>query len=318
MCKHHDLDDNIDDLFGGSNVVPINEAAAFAIKALSNYRGAESQPANGVKLYEEPCPKCKGSGRFVAYTGRTVGNCFHCKGTGKVTFKTSPEARAKSAEQRAALADRKRQELAAQVKVWIEENKAETQWIIEAGNRGFGFASQMFEALNTYGSLTERQLAAVRRCMAKDAERAEERQKIAERAPDVNEQALDRIHAAFNAALANDIKFPKLRLDAFIFSLVRSGINEGSIYVKSIEKDDLGERRYLGKITEGRFFKAFKTTDEEQAQIIAAASDPEAAAIAYGRRLGACSVCGRKLTNHASIDAGIGPICRSKFGWGII
>lgn len=315
MCNHHDLDDNIDDLFGGSNVVPINDAAAFAIKALGNHRGAESQPPKGVKHYEEPCPKCNGSGRFVSYSGRTVGNCFHCKGTGKVTFKTSPEARAKGAEQRAAAAARKQAELVEKTNAWTAQHEAEVVWMGAAAGRGFEFASNMLSSLAQWGSLTDNQLAAVRRCMAKDAERDEERQKIAERAPDVNEQALDRIHAAFNAALANDIKFPKLRLDAFIFSLVRSGPNEGSIYVKSIDKDDFGERRYLGKITEGRFFKAFKTTDEEQAQIIAAASDPEAAAIAYGRRLGACSVCGRKLTNHASIDAGIGPICAEKFGW---
>jgi uncharacterized CHY-type Zn-finger protein len=96
---------------------------------------------------------------------------------------------------------------------------------------------------------------------------------------------------------------------------VRSGRNAGSIYVKSIEKDDMGERQYYGKITDGRFFRAFKCTDEDKKRIIEAASDPEAAAIAYGRREGKCSVCSRTLTNHESIDRGIGPICAERFGW---
>ena len=33
----------------------------------------------------------------------------------------------------------------------------------------------------------------------------------------------------------------------------------------------------------------------------------------FGRHFGVCCVCGRTLTNGASIDAGIGPICSSKF-----
>lgn len=33
----------------------------------------------------------------------------------------------------------------------------------------------------------------------------------------------------------------------------------------------------------------------------------------FGRRTGTCCVCGRTLTNQDSIEAGIGPICSSKF-----
>lgn len=312
MCANHKdaLNDDLSDIFGPATIS--DEHADFALSHLSKGR---LEPVKGDALYEEPCPKCNGSGRFVSYAGRTVGNCFHCKGTGKVTFKTSPETRAKNQAQRDAAAARKQAELSAKIKLWIEGHDAETKWIVTAGARGFAFAQEMFEAVMKWGALTERQLAAVHRCMAKDAEREEERQKIAERAPDVDTAALGKIHAAFESALSRDIKFPKMRLDTFLFSLVRSGANEGAIYVKSIEKDDLGERQYLGKIVEGRFFRAFKCSAETEARIIEAASDPEAAAIAYGRREGACSICGRKLTNHASIDAGIGPICADKFGW---
>jgi hypothetical protein len=37
--------------------------------------------------------------------------------------------------------------------------------------------------------------------------------------------------------------------------------------------------------------------------------------VAYGKRTGACSCCGRELTNGESIDRGIGPICAEKYGW---
>ena len=49
---------------------------------------------------------------------------------------------------------------------------------------------------------------------------------------------------------------------------------------------------------------------------IDAATDPLAAAIAYGRETGSCSCCGRELTNKVSIDLGIRPICREKWGLG--
>lgn len=41
-----------------------------------------------------PCAKCAGSGRFVAYTGRVVGPCFACKGTGLATISAAPVAMA--------------------------------------------------------------------------------------------------------------------------------------------------------------------------------------------------------------------------------
>lgn len=42
---------------------------------------------------------------------------------------------------------------------------------------------------------------------------------------------------------------------------------------------------------------------------------PRAAAIRYGKELGACSICNRELTNNDSIEAGIGPVCAQKAGW---
>jgi hypothetical protein len=42
---------------------------------------------------------------------------------------------------------------------------------------------------------------------------------------------------------------------------------------------------------------------------------PQAAMIRYGLELGHCGHCGRTLTNEASREAGIGPICLAKMGW---
>jgi hypothetical protein len=42
-------------------------------------------------------------------------------------------------------------------------------------------------------------------------------------------------------------------------------------------------------------------------------ADPLATAQRYGRESGVCCSCGRDLTDPASIDAGIGPICAQKF-----
>lgn len=43
------------------------------------------------------------------------------------------------------------------------------------------------------------------------------------------------------------------------------------------------------------------------------AADPGGAAIRYGREIGACSICGLRLTNHLSRALGIGPVCGGRF-----
>ena len=42
--------------------------------------------------------------------------------------------------------------------------------------------------------------------------------------------------------------------------------------------------------------------------------DPMAAAQAHGHDTGNCSACGRLLTNELSVEIGIGPICRGRWG----
>lgn len=98
--------------------------------------------------------------------------------------------------------------------------------------------------------------------------------------------------------------------DTFVFSRAPdTGRNAGAIYVK-----ENGE--YLGKVTADQFYPTFSCDDTTRDRIITAAADPHTAAKAYGMRVGVCSCCNRELTNGISIELGIGPICREKFGWG--
>src|SRR5580704_9130342 len=99
MTNFDDLNDPLDELFGGSTGTP---------RPIARELPAEVQAA----VFVEKCPSCRGSGNFVSYSGRIVGPCFKCKGKGKFERKTSPEARATA---RAKSAERK-------------VNKAATNW----------------------------------------------------------------------------------------------------------------------------------------------------------------------------------------------
>jgi hypothetical protein len=80
------------------------------------------------------------------------------------------------------------------------------------------------------------------------------------------------------------------------------------------EQGDYGLKpKYLGKVTPAGCDS--RLGDDVKAIIMGAANDPLNAAIRYGKVSGSCSCCGRELTDPKSIEAGIGPICATKFGW---
>lgn len=299
-CQHDGLDDDLSDIFG--DLPADTDASTFAKAALSN--------ANSTITYEETCPACNGSGRFRSYSGRIVGECFKCKGKGVRKFKQSAEQREKARERAAAKRQAQANEAATKAAVWFAANPAEAKWLRDAAARGFEFAQSLQEALLKYGHLTEKQEAAVRKAAAKSA--ARQAQWAAERAErDANKAdvEIDRIAQAFAAAKASGLEWPKLRLAEFTFSLAgENSRNAGSIYVK--EGDT-----YLGKIAGGKFTRSRDCDADTEAKIVAACADPYAAAIAHGHQTGVCSCCGRKLTNKLSVELGIGPICRDKWGW---
>ncbi len=197
------------------------------------------------------CEKCGGSGKFRSRSGRIVGSCFTCNGSGLAHI--APIAKPGDCEKCAGTGE----------------------W--RPGRPCFG--------CNGTGKAP-----------------------VARAATAIDVSA---IATAFAKARENSVLRPKLRLAQFIFSRAPdSGKNAGSIYVKRADDDT-----YLGKVTDGRFVPSYACPDLTIAQVVEVAADPASAAKAYGLRCGICSCCGRTLTNGESVDLGIGPICREKFGW---
>jgi hypothetical protein len=290
MCAavEDNLDDSLEDFLGD-----------FQLNAVPAPGSLPVEPEN--LLHSEPCPKCRGTGRFTSYAGRTLGECFNCKGKGKLFFKQSAEERAAARASKA-----RRKEMI--VSSWGEEHAAEHTWMLAAAARGFDFATNMIEAIKKFGHLTERQLAAVQKCMESDARRLTEAETRKTTAKVVDIAVIEQ---SFARAMERGVKAPKLRLDGFRFSPAKAtSTNAGAIYVKDIESDE-----YLGKIVAAKFQRVRACTPEMEERIIAAAADPAAAATAYGQRTGCCSVCGRVLTKAQSVDRAIGPICADNYGF---
>jgi hypothetical protein len=258
-------------------------------------------------LYKEDCKKCKGTGRYTGY-----GNCYRpgvcslCQGAGYRLFKTSKEQRAKARQTASA---RKEKQADDKLAAFEAEHPDVAAWW---KNSTFPFAVSLRESVRKFGGLTAGQLNAARKCAVKFAD-AKKAREGAEAVPKPSVDA-SFITNAFERAMAKGVRKPHLRLvgddSRLDFSRAAdNGRNPGAIYVKSISD----EGKYLGKISGGVFSKARDCSESEERAVIAACADPEQAAIAFGRRFGACSVCGRELTNGESIDIGIGPICREKF-----
>lgn len=250
-----------------------------------------------------PCLKCGGSGVWVGgFVNRTERPCFNCHGTGKV--KRDHEKR--RAAWRKGEQTRKTN-LAEKVKDWSLAHQPELAWMI--ANPGFEFARSLYDQLLERGSLSEGQVAGIRKCMASGAQRLEERTKArAERAVQVAVEGVNALKASLERA-GQTLLRPKLVTEAGIFTLAKSASsNAGCVYVKNAAKV------YLGKITPaGTFAPSQECTDAEKAAVAATMQDPLKAATLYGQKYGVCSCCARTLTDPESIAAGIGPICRDKF-----
>lgn len=247
------------------------------------------------------CDKCRGSGRWSpSPMSSFVGPCRKCKGVGKL--KTDPEtlAKRKQAKLKKAEADRG---------TYIAAHIPEYTWAV-CNMQKFDFARSMVEAIKLQHHWTDGQLAAIRRCMARDEERAQARAAVEAAAPVVAGEGFARMLATFARAKQSGLKWPKLRIDPYVFALAgeRSKYAGKALFVKH---DNDG---YLGRIDlDGRWFPgdAGKGHDDEVRRIC---KDPLAAAVLHGKQTGHCACCGLELTNEESVRLGIGPICRAKWG----
>lgn len=168
------------------------------------------------------------------------------------------------------------------------------------------FAQSLNDAFHRYGTLTVNQMEAARNCMHQQQERA---QQVMVMAVNID---VSKIETAFSMAQSKGVKRPRMRLGDYMFSTApATGANAGALYVKASDES----QTYMGKVVGGKFVRSALCNDTHETQIIELAGDPMKAAIAYGRRTGECAICGRELSNHASIELGIGPICAGKFGF---
>jgi hypothetical protein len=301
-----DLNDSLDDLLGG----PMTTSSAPRLRAAPP---ASYQP----KDFSEPCAKCRGTGKFISYTGRTVGECFACKGAGQRTFKSSPEQRERNRENAAA---RK----GAATEAWVHEHKAEVEWLAAAALRNaqrggtFGFPQSLIDAIAKYGSLTDNQLDSVRRLMARDIQRNTERAASRPAPVEVDVSKLENAFATAreraNRPNQQGVFIKAIKLQSGDLTVAFQPGSEGSKWEGMIFAKNIDGKK-LGSIKDGRFQRRFECTDVEAAAVVDCASDPEKAAVAYGKAFSSCGICGRLLLNDESIARGIGPICAERFGW---
>ena len=265
----------------------------------------EIEGKRATKIAERfPCGQCGGTGRWSGGTNRHGNsNCLACGGRGY--FTSSPMER----EKRRAAAQAKReeaaQELRRMVKAFSEENPE--MWADLVAGRT-EFTASLYAQLTQRGTLSANQMAAWHR--GRERMEAARAARNAEAKAKSGEADLSRIRQMFDDAQASGHEKPVYRAEGLKITLAPAmGRNAGALYVVSIEND-----AHQGKV-EGVEFKAVRDASPDTLdRLRAIAANPMEAAVRYGRLTGRCSCCGRKLTNKASIAAGIGPICAENWG----
>lgn len=268
-----------------------------------------------IARFEEPCFKCRGSGSWrLGYT------CFCCKGKGKLYYKTSPEVRA---EQKRRRNEKKKADALANFERgadWLLANPGIHEYLKEEAakdNKWSQFPREMLEAIYKFGSLTPGQLAAVEKGVARktDWAKANKKEATTRDARTANAKLdLSGLLNAFAAAVTSGLKAPKLHIGNLRITRAKDNSrNPGFLYVNL--NTDYEDRTYFGKISpDGKFFAGRDCTDEIFEDIKKLSGDVLKAAQAHGALTGNCSMCNRLLTNELSVQLGIGPICRGKWG----
>jgi hypothetical protein len=285
----NDLNDNLDDLIGAPWAKPV---AAAQVPATA--------PVAAGGLHWQACPKCNGTGRYLHF-----GACFACQGRGGKAFKQSAAVRAAN---RAKAADRRKTMRVAQgdeaEALLAASHPAVLAWIKAAAGRGNEFGSSLLSSLRGYGSLTERQVAAIERIVSQEAERAAQGQAYdaagARPAPLVMPRTLD-VVAKFARVTVGEIGIVKKNAEDLWW------IKSGDTLVGRL--DAQGAALFGRRIRE-----AGLETTAIRAALEALEADPLAAIKAHGLATGTCGCCGRELTDPVSIERGIGPICADRLG----
>lgn len=298
--------DMTDEEFDKTSAMDSNELKAHNMrKAASIVNGGESTAARAPTIaqqYEEAaktkptsdmvCPDCRGGGVFIAYTGRRVGPCFKCKGTGALTVGQAAYVKGEKTK------EEKREE-------WRKEYAAEIAYMTKRMHH-WPFARKMLDNIAEYGSLTENQMLAIQKAMTEDAVKNEEWAKTKERnSGDVDLAAITKL---FDTARSHNVKRPIWRAAGFEINLSRN-FNDNTLWVK-----DATTRQNLGKVMDGKFIAFHAAQEGTLAKLQEIAADPTAAAIAYKDAYNRCCCCGRSLKTNVSVVAGVGPVCAENWG----
>lgn len=249
---------------------------------------------------EVPCEFCRGRGRFISYTGRDVGPCYRCNGSGKILRAAGyAENKAKREAKKVAVKQAEEAELEAGRQRRIDAYRAKQPEIYAwlANNPASDFALSLREAVARYGSLSVAQEAAVRRSLGTYVEPGQ-----LPRSGDMTDLDISSLKGFYavpdgETRLKLCVRHPgkNSKYHGWIF------VDDGAAY---------GQRRTYGK----QLGKTGRYTGKVQEQLRAILADPLAAQVAYGRLTGVCGVCGRLLEDEQSVAAGIGPICAGKMG----
>lgn len=261
--------------------------------------GLSNEIENQVSVVVEqrfPCGQCAGTGRWSGGVNRHGNSkCLAC--TGRGYFTSSPEFRAKKRASAQAKKLEAEQQLRRDIKAFSEAYP--DMWRdLNAGRTDF--TRSLMGQLVKRGQLTDNQIAAWYRGWEKLQAAKKSREET------VN---LDRIREMFDAAISGGQGRPCYRAEGLKITMAAShGSNPNALYVVDVEGDE-----YQGKISETTFFAVRNAKADVTERLRVITENPLEAAIRYGRATGKCSCCGRKLTNKASIEAGIGPICQTKW-----
>jgi hypothetical protein len=168
------------------------------------------------------------------------------------------------------------------------------------------FAASLMAKAQQYGTLTEKQA-----CWVLDLTQRATQPKAAPVQVD-----LSGVRKMF-AAAKGQLKHPKIRLKAGTQPVVLSLAGQRSKYTGQVMVTDggpFGDNLWFGRV-EGDSFHASRHVTQDVTQLLQSLSDDPVAILGtYGRMTGACSLCGRDLTDDESVQRGVGPVCLKKWG----
>lgn len=296
--------------------------------------------------FVEDCPKCRGTGNW-----RSGYMCFKCKGTGKLQFKTSPEARAKSRKSAQRSKARRADEMSKGFVEFLDGMPDVRDWMLSSVEQGNSWAQSMWQSGQRYGALTENMVAAIRKAIAKEDDAAggasewiknhqAEHAWLVREAEAGNEFANSLLNGQWGLmkkGVLSDNQLAAIQRNLSNEVAVESGgsldisglkgyyaVPGGETRLKICVRRPGKNSRYHGWtfVDDGAQYGHRKTYGKQrpgstyqggiQAELAEVLKDPREAMIAYGKLTGTCGMCGRLLEDEDSIAAGIGPVCAAK------